>query len=235
VFLTCIEEAKRKESLGSERLLSVGNPRFDGSLFKGLSSLPAAKKEAEKIAEYYRDSITLTNSDAKEGLVKSEMQEATVIHFATHSILDEESILRSKILLTKETANITEGNDGVLEAHEIYNAQLPKTQLVVLSSCQSGIDRYYKGEGMMSLARSFMAAGVPTVVASLWKVDSDAAADLMIEFHRLKQQEKWSVAESLRRAKLSILKDKSSPFHHPYFWSAFIAIGGQKSFERGIE
>jgi CHAT domain-containing protein len=230
VLLACVEEAKSKEASGEETLLGVGNPRFDLSLFKGLSDLPDAKTEVTDIASYYQDPIILTVEAASEERVKSGMQKATVIHFATHSILDEDSHLRSKILLTRERANTAKGSDGVLESHEIYKTRLPNARLVVLSSCQSGIDRYYKGEGMMSIARSFMAAGVPTVVASLWKVDSKAAAGLMVEFHRLKKQKNMSVVESLREAKLSMLSDRDSPFRHPYFWSAFIAIGGEARF-----
>lgn len=229
VLLACVEAAKRKEALGAERLLGVGNPRFDYSSFKGLSDLPDAETEVEKIAGYYKDSIVLIKEAAREERVKGEMQKATVMHFAAHSILDEDSPLRSKILLTRERTNISKGNDGVLESQEIYGARLTNTRLVVLSSCQSGIDRYYKGEGMMSLARSFTAAGVPTVVASLWKVDSKAAAGLMIEFHKFMKQSR-SVSDSLREAKLSMLKDQDSPFRHPYFWSAFIAIGGEARF-----
>lgn len=226
VLLACIEGAKNRQKPDADRLLAVGNPDFDRNLFKELSSLPAAKREVERIAGYYQDSIPLISNAAREEKVKSEMQRATVIHFATHSLLDENSVLRSKILLSKETAQ----GDGALESYEIYKTKLPKTRLVILSSCQSGIDRYYNGEGMMSLARSFLVAGVPTVIASLWKVDSDAAADLMIEFHRLKQQEHLSVAESLRRAKLSLLKEPNGRFRNPYFWSAFMITGGQASF-----
>ena len=159
------------------------------------------------------------------------MQKASVIHFATHSIPDEDSPLLSKILLAKETSDVSEGNDGVLQSYEIYNTKLPYARLAVLSSCESGIDRYYKGEGMMSLARSFMAAGVPTVVASLWKADSDATAKLMIEFHRLKQQEHLTVVESLRRAKLEMLRNQDERFRHPYFWSAFVVTGGEARFD----
>lgn len=230
VLIECIEEAKRKTTSRGERLLGVGNPRFDYSLFRGLSDLPAAEREIEKIAEYYDDNVVLTDGAAREGRVRSEMQKATVIHLATHTIPDEDSPLRSKVLLAKETTHTLEGNDGVIESHEIYETKFPNTRLVVLSSCQSGIDRYYNGEGMMSLARSFMAAGVPTVVASLWKVDSNAAADLMVDFHRFMRRENLPVAESLRRAKLNMLKDQGGRYSHPYFWSGFITVGSQAVF-----
>lgn len=229
VLIACNEEAGVRQALDDGRLLGVGNPDFDRSLFKGLSDLPAAQTEVEKIAAYYQQPVLLIGAAARESKVTSEMQKATTIHFAAHSLLDEDSVLRSKLLLSKETIHSGRDSDGVLESREIYQTKLPNTRLVVLSSCQSGIDRYYNGEGMMSLARSFMAAGVPTVVASLWEVDSNAAADLMVEFHRLKQEENLWVGEALRKAKLKMLKDLDNRFRHPYFWSPFIAVGGEVS------
>lgn len=227
VLIACNEEAGIRQALDDGRLLGVGNPDFDRSLFKGLSDLPAAQTEIEKIAAYYQRPVVLIGGAARESKVTSEMQRATIIHFAAHSLLDEDSVLRSKILLSKETIRSGQDSDGVLESREIYQTRLPNTRLVVLSSCQSGIDRYYNGEGMMSLARSFMAAGVPTVVASLWEVDSNATADLMVEFHRLMKEGNLSVAEALRNAKLSVLKNQGGRFRHPYFWSAFVATGGE--------
>ena len=241
VLIACNEEARIRQSADFERLLAVGNPDFDRSLYKGFSDLPAAKTEVERIAAYYRQGladgsggaaqpVVLIGSAASESKVTSEMQKATIIHFAAHSVLDDDSVLRSKILLSKEPNHRGQGSDGVLESREIQQTKLPKARLVVLSSCQSGIDRYYNGEGTMSLARSFMAAGVPTVVASLWEVDSSATAELMIEFHRLRQKEGLSVSESLRKAKLRMLNDPGGRFRHPYFWSAFILTGGQASY-----
>ena len=230
VLIACNEEAGTRQSLDEGRLLGVGNPNFDHSLFNGLSDLPAAQNEIEQIAAYYQHPVVLLGDAARESKVTSEMQKASVIHFAAHSLLDEDSVLRSKILLSKESTPNEPASDGFLESGEISQTKLPNTRLVVLSSCQSGIDRYYNGEGMMSLARSFMAAGVPTVVASLWEVDSNATARLMVEFHRLRQQENLSVGEALRKSKLRVLKNSSPQLHHPYFWSAFIVTGGQATF-----
>jgi CHAT domain-containing protein len=229
VLVACINEAKHKTSFPSEKLLGVGNPTFDPSLFNQLSTLPAAEMEVNRIAEYYENKVILTTNGAAEAKVRREMQAAHVIHLATHSVLDSDSPLRSRILLTKGRRGKGAEADGILESYEIYEMQLPYTRLAVLPSCQSGIDRYYKGEGMMSLARSFMAAGVPTVMASLWKVDSNPTADLMIEFHRLKQQERLSVVEALRQAKLRMLKGQDDRFRQPYFWSAFVVLGAEAS------
>jgi CHAT domain-containing protein len=141
VLIACYEEAERKKEVAAERLLVVGNPRFDTALFSGLKDLPTATREAEKIAGYYPESVSLLEHKATERRLRGEMQNATVIHLAAHSILDKDSPLLSKILLTKEPAGSATDQDGVFESHEIGKAKLPHARLVVLSSCQSGIDR----------------------------------------------------------------------------------------------
>ena len=83
---------------------------------------------------------------------------------------------------------------------------------------------------MISLARPFLAAGVPLVVVSLWPVDSDATAELMISFHRHRKQDNFSSAEALRRAQLEMLSRPDERFHHVFSWGAFILIGGFANF-----
>ena len=83
---------------------------------------------------------------------------------------------------------------------------------------------------MMSLVRPFLAAGVPLVVASFWRVDSDAAAELMIRFHKHRTADNVSSAEALRRAQLDLLNSPDERLRQPYSWAAFAAIGGWTSF-----
>ncbi len=237
VFTLCSEEAKKKEAVASEHLLSVGNPTFDRALFQELADLPEARREAEKIADDYPTAVTLTERNAKKEPIQAEMEKSEVIHLATHSILDEYSPLQSKILLAKTAADDKadeEGTNrqpgGVLESQDIYRMRLPRTRLVVLSSCQSGIDRYYRGEGMLNFARPFIAIGVPLVVASLWKVDSKSTQDLMIAFHHSRKREKCSSIQSLRKAKVEMLHKSEGRFRHPFYWASFILIGGDANF-----
>ena len=156
------------------------------------------------------------------------MVRSDVVHFALHSVVDQRSPMRSKLLLTKEPNAAVEqqSSDGLLESHEIYRLKLPQTRLVILSACQTGVERYYKGEGMISMARPFMAAGVPLVVVSLWPVDSDSTAQLMINFHKYRKLENLPSAEALRRAQLEMLHSSEERLHQPYYWAPFIALGG---------
>jgi CHAT domain-containing protein len=104
-------------------------------------------------------------------------------------------------------------------------------RLTVLSACQTGVERYYRGEGMIGMARAFLVARVPVVVASLWAVDSDATAELMIRFHRYRKRDASSTSEeALWKAKRSLLLDQDGRYHNPSYWAAFEIIGGHASF-----
>lgn len=121
---------------------------------------------------------------------------------------------------------VIDPNDGLLYLKELYGIKLSRTRLVVLSACQSGLGQFYRGEGIVSLVRPLLAAGVPTVVASLWPVDSKATSDLMIEFHKQRKLiGGMQAAEALRRAQLELART----YEHPFYWAPFIAVGGSSS------
>ena len=78
----------------------------------------------------------------------------------------------------------------------------------------------------MSLARPFMARGVPLVVSSLWPVESDATAELMVGFHRYRKGSGLPTAEALRLAQLDMLHGERQLYRSPYYWAAFNLTGG---------
>lgn len=112
----------------------------------------------------------------------------------------------------------TRGDDGLLRAAEIATLRL-NAQLVVLSACNTGRGRI-TGDGVMGLARSFLVAGVPTVVASLWKVPDEATKTLMVAFYQALPKHR-DRASALRQAMLETLETHPNPRD----WSAFITIG----------
>ncbi|HEV2915077.1 MAG TPA: CHAT domain-containing protein [Pyrinomonadaceae bacterium] len=234
IFIVCSRNARRKEGNNPERLLSVGNPSFDHRAFPALVDLPAAEREVEGIAAYYNSPPVITGDRAIKRRVKNEMERADVIHLALHSVVDEQSPLHSKLLLASvSSSSSTEGpsaEDGILQAYEIYRLRLPQTRLVVLSACQTGAERYYGGEGMISISRPFIAVGVPLVVASLWPVDSGATGELMVDFHKHRKWDGLSTADALRSAQQDMLDHPEERYRHPYYWASFIAIGGYARF-----
>ncbi len=219
-----------RSKIETENLLAVGNPRFSHEQFPGLADLASADWEAREIKRSYERGHprTLIGDEATKERVLAEMAQAGVVHFALHSIVDEQYPLRSKLVLAAGSRD-DEPEESVLQAYEIYDSKLPATRLVILSSCESGVGRYYRGEGIMGLSRMFVAK-VPLVVASLWPVDSRATAELMIAFHRLRTSGKFTTVEALQKAQQDMAGGEDARFRHPYYWGAFTAVGGDVRF-----
>jgi CHAT domain-containing protein/lipoprotein NlpI len=232
IYLLCSDEAGKKGLVHGERVLSVGNPLIDHEAFPSLYDLPSAAREARKITEYYSSNCLLIEEHANKGAVKKEMPKADVIHLASHYVVDERSPMLSKLLLARDAVGreTNSETDGLLRADEIYKEKPLRARLIVLSGCQTGVERYYNGEGMIGMSRMFIAAGVPLVVASLWPVDSDSTAALMIKFHKYRKQEGLSTIEALRKAQLEMIDSPDPRYRQPSLWAPFIMIGGSASF-----
>jgi CHAT domain-containing protein len=140
-----------------------------------------------------------------------------MVHFSTHGYLNEARPKFSGLVLSLPRSELQE--DGLLSAYEIFNLKL-NADLVVLSACETGLGKEVKGEGLMSLTRAFMYAGTPSVVVSLWNVNDQSAADLMIRFYR-NLQTGMTKGEALRQAQLETIRDNGFPF----FWAPFVLIG----------
>jgi CHAT domain-containing protein len=111
-----------------------------------------------------------------------------------------------------------QNNNGFLTAADILNLKL-NAELVVLSACNTG--RGQIGEdGIIGLSRSFIAAGVPSLIVSLWSVPDAPTAQFMTEFYRQMQQNP-DKAQALRQAML-IMKQQ---YPDPKDWAAFTLVG----------
>jgi CHAT domain-containing protein len=233
ILIVSSEQAKNRERATKEKLLSVGNPSFNRDEFGWLPDLPEAVREADEIAALYQPEIHLTGMAATADRVKQALVNADVIHLATHAVADERSPLLSKLLMARTTTNdAKKGTHDVLRAAEIYELRLPRARVVVLSACRTGVDRTYRGEGAVGLARPFLVAGVPIVIASLWAVDSEVAAELMISFHKHRKQDpdRITTVEALRRAQLDMIHKPQPNSQEAFGWAAFTAIGGYADF-----
>jgi CHAT domain-containing protein len=227
IFILCTENAQKKAGLTNEELLAVGNPAFSQQEFEDLSDLPAAKIEAREIARFYEKEELLLGEAATKEAFRNSLRNAEVIHFAGHYLVAQHAPLASSLLLAGRTGKTDE---SVLTNAELIREKLPRAKLIVLSACQTGIENFYNGEGLIGLSRTFLAAGAPLVVASQWKVDSDATAQLMKRFHYYRREEKLSTTTALRRAQLEMLETDNGRFRQPYFWAAFATFGGYAEF-----
>src|SRR5207253_567375 len=96
---------------------------------------------------------------------------------------------------------------GILTAEGIAGLNLSKLELAVLSACETGLGEAATGEGVFGLQRAFHLGGCRNVVASLWKVDDDATAALMLLFYRNLWEKDQTPLQALRNAQLTMLRD----------------------------
>jgi tetratricopeptide (TPR) repeat protein len=204
------------------RALVVGNPRLDGL---AAATLPDAEREARDVAALYPDPTLLVNEAATKAVFVASAGTYDVVHFAGHAVSNDDYPGLSHLLL----AGTNGQPDGTLFAHEIVRMAFERTRLVVLAACRTSVGRVRRGEGVFSLARPFLAAGVPTVVASLWDVDDRATRQLFVAFHQALRKGA-AAADALRAAQLAALAKGTASPGDPMNWASFAVIGGAQAF-----
>lgn len=236
------QSAAALQSLSNQQVLAfaASYPKSQHSLFNlrsesicnirgALEDLPAAAKEVKALSKIFKGQF-LTGKNASEANFKKLAPEYSVIHLAMHGVSNEAAPILSSLAFSEDYEAI---EDNFLQAYEI--AQLPlKANLVVLSACETGYGKFQQGEGVISLARSFMYAGVPSLVVSLWQVNDQATAIIMRSFYQ-NLAKGMSKSMALRQAKLSYLDLFEGIAVHPALWSAFIQVGDSSAIELEVK
>jgi CHAT domain-containing protein len=237
--LQLTQQQRQRVAARSNKALVVGNPTMPkvapaiGQPPQQLPPLPGAETEAKAIAPLL-NTQALTGDRATKSAILPLLPSARIIHLATHGILDDIQGLKSALALAPSEARfalapssstsppeappLTKRDDGLLTAEEILDLQL-NAELVVLSACDTGRGRI-TGDGVIGLSRSFISAGVPSVIVSLWSVPDAPTASLMTEFYNNLQLNP-DKAQALRQAMLTTLKQHPNPKN----WAAFTLIG----------
>ncbi len=178
-----------------------------------LGDLPGARREVGHLADRYRDVELFQLSDLDSSQAASDLlSEPRFLHLAAHASLDDQNPWQSGLHL---------GPAGRLSAAEIAGSRFD-ARLAVLAACSSGSGRLLSGEGVLGLSSAFLAAGVPTVVATLWPVDDAATASFSRFFYEALAQG-LSAGESLRLAQEGLRTQPATA--HPFFWSGFVLVG----------
>ncbi len=204
----------------ARRLLVAGDPAFDRDAFPALPDLPGARAEAESIAGLYAQAHLLLGHEVTEERFLELAATSTIVHFTGHALANQEFPMLSHLVLARTAGPV---GDGMLTAREIADTDLRATRLVVLSACRTARSAISPGEGVLGLARAFLAAGVPNVVASLWNVEDRDGEALFEQFHR-RYRVGMPAAAALREAQLALLRDPVSGSSDPAVWAAFELI-----------
>lgn len=226
--LLSMQEGVMEIKPANRKLIAFGDPVYEspGSVTfagKKLPRLEYSGKEVEKIASLFKagNSQICLREEATEENVRKEGNLASFnyLHFASHGYIDENKPELSSLVLTKSENS---AEDGLLQSNEIFSLKL-KTDLVVLSACQTGLGKLVRGEGIIGLTRAFMYAGTPSVLVSLWSVSDNSTATLMEEFYRNLIKSRLEKTDALRKAQLTLMSVEESA--HPFYWAPFVLIG----------
>lgn len=263
--LSKIRESIQHKQNPTREVLIVGNPtmpivEITGSAepAKQWEQLPGTEDEAKEISKLF-NTLPLIGEEATEEAVLDLIGSARFIHLATHGILDAK-ITEKSLDSAFQRARIPEGylqdydfyrwqqtgvnilafkptnvEDGLLTDIEIYDRQEQlSADLVTLSACDTGLGEV-TSDGVLGLTRPFIAAGVPSVVASLWKLEDNSSKELMVEFYRqLKKGNGRNKANALRIAMIHT-REKNIDFSDPAYWGGLILIGESDAPREGFD
>ena len=198
---------------------NVGDTRF--------SNLPHSREEILQVAEQIREnhgeaSVYLAN-DATKKIFKQVVQDKTIIHIATHSIIHEDEPELSGLLFYPDNGMDEKGsgNSGLLLMNEIFNLKI-KADLVILSACGTGSGKITRSEGILALNRAFYCAGASNIIYTLWNITDAHTKDFMTTFFDgvISGQ---SFSAALRNTKLQMIHHPETSL--PKLWAGYVLLG----------
>lgn len=202
---------------------NAGSYLFD-SLQTGLQPLPFAREEAEVLADFMEGNL-LQGTAANKARFKKMGENYQILHLAMHGLINDENPAYSRLVFQPASTI----KNTVLETYELHALQLG-ADLVVLSACNTGDGRLQLGEGIMSLSRGFLFAGVPSIMMTGWEVNDRSSSDLNKQFYAyLKTGLPKDVA--LQKAKLDFLENANRLKSLPFFWAGYMIVGSNEPVE----
>ena len=210
---------------GSEKIAlfapsySLFKPNNDQLVIRGEPYyLEGAKKEVASISKLFKKSEIFESNEASKDNFKSLSNEYSILHLAMHSFINDEDSELSSLVFTDKN------KDYELYISELYGLNL-NADLAVLSACNTGVGELKTGKGIVSMNTAFTAAGVPSVLSSLWSAPDAATEQIMKAFYKnLKQG--YSKSKALKKAKQTYLNNTEDPLlKHPFYWAGFVISG----------
>lgn len=201
------------------------NEIFSGEKNNLLSPLPFSLEEVKSIGQLFQQNSLSFHNYIGASATETQFRQASptsIMHIATHGYSSKHSPGNSGLFFYRDEAPGTESheNDDFLFINELFEMEI-QSDLVVLSACKSGTGRIMKGEGVFSLPRGFIFAGVPNLVASLWKIHDEKTMELMKVFYQQLLENNITYAEALRRAKIKMIQNGQAPID----WASLVLIG----------
>ncbi|MCC7501390.1 MAG: CHAT domain-containing protein [Flavobacteriales bacterium] len=190
---------------------------------------PFAVRTAQQLGASVNAQVS-TGADASEAKFREQAKAFGVLHLGTHAEMNAASPLYSRLVLSKDGQGVDPDADGYLHAYEIYEMDL-RAQLAVLTACETGSGTA-DVEGVRSLGYSFVYAGCPSLVMSLWSIDEKVSSEIIARFYEY-LADGLPKHEALRRAKLDHLNAATDELAMPYYWAGLVLVGDIEPVELG--
>ncbi len=182
--------------------------------------LKGTAKEVQAISKHFNGTFDFSETATKENFVKK-ANDYGILHLAMHGKPDMAQPKYAHLIFSNTIEDTPSSH--LLYHYEVANLKM-KAQMAVLSACETGVGKAIEGEGVMSLGRGFMYAGIPSVVMSYWKMNDLSTSQLMPMFYeKLAKGMRKDVA--LHEAKIEYLENATMENAHPFYWAGFIGIG----------
>lgn len=191
----------------------------DFSKHSQLIELPNSERELAAISEYFSGQF-LTGEKATEAAFRVEFTEADVLHFATHGLFDNAQPEYSYLAFA-EQPDTTENEYLYVQEIEAISDTF---DLVMMSACETALGPLYRGEGLLSLARSFYRSGARNVIATQWRVDDQTSATIVTDFYSALHRGLRTPA-AMQTAQRTYLQQATGTDRHPYYWAAYLHYG----------
>jgi len=204
-----------KEALVQESI------KYDSSR-AGMNELAYTESEIDQLAEYFSTEL-IKSEEATEQSFKALSQQHSIVHIASHGLIDANDPLFSKLVFSHYDQDSL--NDGYLYTQELFNMNID-ADMVVLSACNSGAGPT-AGASIISLANGFFYAGSRSLVMSLWTANDQSTATIIGDFYE-SLAEKSSKSTALRKAKLNYLNEADNIRSHPYYWAHLVINGNNQ-------
>jgi CHAT domain-containing protein len=207
--------------LDDPRLSRPVNKYADAGFAPALPRLVGTREEAKAIAELagpQRATLYLDFNASLQMLLNASSSDYSILHLATHGLVDESTPGFSGLVLSLVNQD-GRAVFGYLKAHDVAGLDL-RSDLVVLSACDSTGGAYLSGEGVIGLSHSFLGAGARRVVSTLWSVDDETSRDLMTTFYSGMLRDGLAPSEALRRSQEKLMRTARTAA--PYYWAGYI-------------
>ena len=183
---------------------------------QGFNSLPYVEVEVSEIADLVPSEILLDRNFTRDRLREQITRlPYPIVHLATHGQFSSRA--EDTFLLTWDDRINVKSLDTLLQDRFVEDTPI---ELLILSACQTATGDKQAALGLAGVA---VRSGARSTLATLWSINDDSTAELMIAFYQAIKKPATTKAEALRQAQLSLLR--SPKYQHPYYWSAFVLVG----------